>query len=165
MSPSSKVTHMENLSICRTTTTTRRIHTNKICMALEMAWKTRPLQLVLCGGPVTPTPTINTMRIQWKERWKQGSIQGPAGFSIKSRNVALNDTIRVNLALQVPALYAYGTRTSPLLCLQMGHQQAQWSSLTCVFLKFIWLLIICFCWPDDVIQKARYHNISRQFQC
>ena len=29
-------------------------------MTLEMAWRTRPLQLVhiLCGGPVTPTPTI-----------------------------------------------------------------------------------------------------------
>ena len=26
------------------------------------------------------------MRIQWIERWKKGSIQGPAGFSIKSRN-------------------------------------------------------------------------------
>ena len=34
-------------------------------MTLEMAWRTRPLQLVLSGGPVTHTPTIeyseNTM--------------------------------------------------------------------------------------------------------
>ena len=27
-------------------------------MTLEMAWRTRPLQLVLSGGPVTPNPTI-----------------------------------------------------------------------------------------------------------
>ena len=43
-----------------------------------MAWRTRPLQLVLSGGPVTPTPTI--------EYNENTSIQGPAGFSIKSRN-------------------------------------------------------------------------------
>ena len=29
----------------------------------------------------------NTTRIQWIKRWKEGSFQGPAGFSIKSRNV------------------------------------------------------------------------------
>ena len=38
---------------------------NIMNMTLEMAWRTRPLQLVLRGGPVTPTPTIeyneNTM--------------------------------------------------------------------------------------------------------
>ena len=39
-----------------------------IYMALEMAWRTRPLQLVLCGGPVTPTPTIeyNENAMDWE---------------------------------------------------------------------------------------------------
>ena len=56
-------------------------------MTLEMAWRTRPLQLVLSGGPVTSTPHN---RIQWEYNGlrgeNRGSIQGSAGFSIKSRN-------------------------------------------------------------------------------
>ena len=49
------------------------------CMSLEMAWRTRPLQLVLCGGPVTPTPTIeyneNTMDWEVKIGVHSRSIQ------------------------------------------------------------------------------------------
>ena len=40
-------------------------------MTLEMAWRTRPLQLVLCGSPVTPTPTI-----EYKQRFLTPGHQG-----------------------------------------------------------------------------------------
>ena len=50
-------------------------------MTLEMAWMTRPLQLVLSGGPVTPTPIIEYNGLRGENRGP-----GPAGFSMKSRN-------------------------------------------------------------------------------
>ena len=40
-------------------------------MTLEMAWRTRPLQLVLSGGPDTPTPTI-----EYKQRVLTPGHQG-----------------------------------------------------------------------------------------
>ena len=43
-------------------------------MTLEMAWRPRPLQLVLSGGPVPPTPHN---RIQWEYNELRGENRGP----------------------------------------------------------------------------------------
>ena len=51
-----------------------------------MAWRTRPLQLVLSGGPVTPIPTIERNenhrpyphnKIQWEYNGLRGENRGP----------------------------------------------------------------------------------------
>ena len=47
---------------------------NQQTMTLEMAWRTRPLQLALSGGPVTPCPDN---RIQWDYNGLRGENRGP----------------------------------------------------------------------------------------
>ena len=53
-------------------------------MTLEMAWRTRPLQLVLSGGPVTPTPIreYNGLRDENRGPFKgqQASVSNPVMF-------------------------------------------------------------------------------------
>ena len=47
-------------------------------MTLEMAWRTRPLQLVLSGGPVTHTPTIEYNGLRGENRGPFKSQQASA---------------------------------------------------------------------------------------
>ena len=65
-------------------------------MTLEMAWNTRPLQLVLSGGSVIPTPTIEYNGLRGENRGPFKGQQASTSNSVRAGN-ELNSMTRRNL--------------------------------------------------------------------